>query len=43
LQYGAGIALPILALGAFVAFRTWSTTMAKRASTSTGHAADIPD
>ena len=37
LQYGAGIALPIIALGAFVGLRTWATTMAKRASTPAEH------
>src|SRR3954470_2725082 len=38
LQYGVGIALPILALGVFVGLRTWSSTMAKRAGMSKGHA-----
>jgi uncharacterized membrane protein YqhA len=38
LQYGAGIALPIIALGAFVAFRTWAVTMTKSAGMSAEHA-----
>lgn len=32
LQYGAGIALPIAALGLFVGLRTWSTHMTKKSN-----------
>ena len=34
LQYGAGIALPIAALGVFVGLRTWSTKISKKADTA---------
>ena len=34
LQYGAGIALPIAALGLFVGLRTWSTRISKKADTA---------
>ena len=32
LQYGAGIALPIAALGLFVGLRTWATTITKKSN-----------
>jgi uncharacterized membrane protein YqhA len=32
-EYGAGIALPIAALGLFVGLRTWSNTITKKSST----------
>ena len=34
LQFGAGIALPIAALGLFIGLRAWSTKMSKEASAS---------
>jgi len=43
LQYGAGIALPIIALGVFVGLRTWATTMAKRPSGSAESADNVPE
>ncbi len=43
LHYGAGIALPIIALGVFVGLRTWATTMTKRAAVSAEHAEEVPD
>jgi len=37
LEYGAGIALPIAALGMFVGLRAWSAKIGKSASTSKEH------
>jgi uncharacterized membrane protein YqhA len=37
LQYGAGIALPIIALGVFVGLRTWASTMVKSAGKTAGN------
>ena len=34
LQFGAGIALPIAALGLFIGLRAWSTKLSKETSTS---------
>jgi uncharacterized membrane protein YqhA len=39
LQYGAGIALPIAALGVFVGLRTWATNSTKRSARETKHEA----
>jgi len=37
LEYGAGIALPIAALGLFVGFRAWSAKLGKATNSSRGH------
>jgi uncharacterized membrane protein YqhA len=43
LQYGAGIALPIAALGIFVGLRAWSVKVAKEAETIHEGQSTLPD